>query len=389
MIKWYKGKEAEMALVENEKIALQERKRIELEQQKARETEIKNAAKFEETKKQAEKDEAKRVRQIFAANLRTEVPQGEDPKEFVRINYGIELNCPNLPEQAYGGIYSDTEFGPYFLPLTTGNGRIKLGTENGCERGRTSYGTRFIKITALPVTLDKIVEDGGNFREKINEAWRCCDEAEVTLRTKVFAGDGGLLAPQVKKKIAGEKTWEGILTRLGNLAYLYERAGMGKVAETLRKHYSNLFVGDNQPNAIQMIGFTDFTTEATHRKIFAKEFEKLDGYQAEIKALALNRDSEIAEFGLEIKGYGSKNQESALTNETMTAMRGDIIGRYDLQIRKLYADIKSIGLQDKVKELEVLAHKAYNEPRKLTRNEYKFIYQAARKARRNNLEVME
>ena len=68
---------------------------------------------------------------------------------------------------------------------------------------------------------------------------------------------------------------------------------------------------------------------------------------------------------------------NGLTEDTLKELRKEIIGKYDPQIRRLYAQIKSENWEEKIKYLNTLAEKFYRFPKELKREEYHTLRRAA------------
>jgi hypothetical protein len=340
------------------------------EQEKWEKEEILRKKQLEESKKRTE--EENKTRSIFCEKSIDKIPEGENPRDFVRIGYSVSMHCPNYPNEAYGD--TTAQFGPYFLTLRNS---FHFGS-----KGRYHDGKKFIRISEIPVSLEKLIGDAKAHRQHVSGDL-CCSKAEASLETDISAGDGGLLIPQAIERIDYIKKGKVLRMDLDSLSDLYSRIGKEYISKELKKHYENSILNKGKNSSIRLINNTNFRSEADQKKIFYEETTKIQGCNSEIEKLAKERDSELWALEREIKGsYSPGVTPSLLTKDSMEKLRKEVIGKYDPKIREFYGKIKDEEWEKKTDSIEKLERKYENDKKSINKNEYKTLYRAARLARR-------
>jgi len=322
-------------------------------------------------------EEENRIRNIFCAKSINEIPKEENPRDFVKLSYAMEINCPNSPEDAHG-YTTESSFGPYFLTLKESGGFHFREKER-----HEKYGRKFIKISDLPVSLEKLIEDSSSHREKVETGRTCCSNTRIDLYTEISAGDGGLLIPQAIERINSiKKSKQVIGENLMNLSNLYLRLGKENIANELKKHYNNSILSKEKTSSLQIRDSVNFREESFQKKIFSKEAKNIQEYNSEIENLANKRNSELYELEREIRSSSSGQGKSFLTQESINKFKNEIIEKYDPKIKELYGKRKDEKWEEKVDSIKALERKYGNNPSSINQKEYKTLYRAARLARR-------
>jgi len=320
-------------------------------------------------------EEENRIRNIFCAKSINEIPKEENPRDFVKISYALEINCPNSPREAHG-YTTESSFGPYFLTLKKSGG-FYLGQKEAYDK----RGRKFMKISDLPVSLEKLIEDSSSYGEKVETGRTCCSNTRIDLDTEISAGDGGLLIPQAIQKINWFKN-EGKISESTYLPNLYSRIGKENIANELKKHYNNSILNKEKTSSLQIIDSVNFRKESFQKKIFSKEAKNIQEYNSEIENLANERNSELYELEREIRSSSSGQGKSFLTQESINKFKNEIIEKYDPKIKELYGKRKDEKWEEKVDSIKALERKYGNNPSSINQKEYKTLYRAARLARR-------